>query len=368
MNSLPGRWMLASLFCSLLLASSIQAQSFEFYPGAKYDPAIPTLKQITGHDWGEQITSHHEAVSYIEALSKAGGGRIKLVKYGETWERRALYVITIGSSANISRIEEIKSAMQRLADPRSIPQNEANSLFSRLPSSAWLICGVHGNEISSVDAALLTAYHLLAAQNDELVETAIKNSIILIDPMQNPDGRDRFINYFRQTTGRFPDADLQSAEHNEVWPGGRTNHYLFDMNRDWFAQTQPETRGRTRFYLEWFPQVVADLHEMGTNSTYYFAPPALPWNPNLTRTQLEWLGKFGRNHASWFDRFRFDYFTRENYDSFYPGYGEGWPLFHGSIGMTYEQASVRSLVAKRDDETVMHYRDSVWHHFIASLS
>ena len=368
MSSLPGRWMLASLFYLLLFISSVHAQSFEFYPGAKYDPAIPTLKQVTGHDWGERITDHHEAVSYIEALRQAAGGRMKVIKYAETWEGRGLYLITIGSSTNISRLDEIKLGMQRLADPRGTPLNEANSLINRLPSSAWLIAGVHGNEISSVDAALLTAYHLLAAQKDELVEAAMKNSIVLIDPMQNPDGRDRFINYFRQTTGRFPDADLQSAEHNEVWPGGRTNHYLFDMNRDWFAQTQPETRGRTRIYLEWFPQVVADLHEMGTNSTYYFAPPALPWNPNLTRTQLEWLGKFGRNHASWFDRFRFDYFTRENYDSFYPGYGEGWPLFHGSIGMTYEQASVRSLVAKRDDETVMHYRDSVWHHFIASLS
>lgn len=357
-----------TLFCLLIFLTEVTAQSFEFFPGAKYDPAIPTLKKVVGHDFGEKITLHHEAERYIQALQQAAGSRMKVVKYAESWEGRSLYVMVIGSQSNISRIEEIKAGMQKLADPRRISANEANSLIASLPSIVWLICGVHGNEISSVDSALITAYHLLAAQNDEVVAAAMRNSIVLIDPMQNPDGRDRFINYFRQNVGRFPDGDLQSAEHNEVWPGGRTNHYLFDMNRDWFAQTQPETRGRTKTYLEWFPQVVADQHEMGTNSTFYFAPPALPWNPNLTNKQLEWLEKMGRNNASWFDRFKFDYFTREGYDSFYPGYGEGWPLFHGSIGMTYEQASVRGLLANRDDQTTMHYRDSVQHHFIAALA
>ncbi len=369
MSRSPGiRSVVRLVFCLLLLASAISAQSFEFFPGAKYDPAIPTLKQVTGHDFGEKITMHHEAEKYLFALQQAAGSRLKIVKYAETWEGRPLYVMVIGSPSNVSRIDQIKAGMQRLADSRLTPPNEAATLINSLPSIVWLICGVHGNEISSVDSALLTAYHLLAARNDEVVEAAMKNSIVLIDPMQNPDGRDRFINYFRQNVGRFPDGDLQSAEHNEVWPGGRTNHYLFDMNRDWFTQSQPETRGRTKTYLEWFPQVVADQHEMGTNSSFYFAPPALPWNPNLTKTQLDWLTKMGRNNAAWFDRFKFDYFTREGYDSFYPGYGEGWPLFHGSIGMTYEQASVRGLVANRDDQTTMHYRDSVQHHFIAALA
>ena len=214
-----------------------------------------------------------------------------------------------------------------------------------------MICGVHGNEISSIDAGLLAAYHLLAAQNDEIVAAAMANSLVLIDPMQNPDGRDRFINHFRQTVGRWPDRICRRPSTMSSWPSGRVNHYLFDMNRDWFAQTQPETQGPHSRFPEWFPQVLADLHEMGTDSTYYFAPPALPWNPNLTRPQIDWLGSFGRNNAKWFDRFRFDYFTRENYDSFYPGYGEGWPMFHGAIGMTYEQASVRGCSRGGRDET-----------------
>jgi len=357
-----------SLLHFLFVSPVILAQSFEYYPGAKYDPSIPTLKQAVGHDWGERMTLHHEMERYLSALQPAAGSRLKIIRYGETWEGKSLYYLVIGSEQNIARIDEIKAGMRKLADPRTVSQSEANALINSLPAVVWLEAGVHGNEISSVEAGLLTAYHLLAAKGDELVEAAMRSTVVVIDPMQNPDGRDRFINYFRQTMGRWPDADLQSAEHNEVWPGGRVNHYFFDMNRDWFAQTQPETQGRTRAYLEWFPQVFADLHEMGSEGSYYFVPPALPWNPNLTRTQFDWLGRFGRNNARWFDRFRFDYFTRESYDSFYPGYGEGWPLFQGAIGMTYEQASVRGMVVRRSDETVMQYRDSIQHHFIASLS
>lgn len=362
------RHFLSLAVATLLLSALVHAQAFEFFPGAKYDPTIPTLKQVVGHDWGERITMHHEMERYLVALQQATPSRVKIVKYGETWEGKSLYFLIIGSPGNIGRLDEIRAGMRRLADPRQLAASQAASLITSLPSTVWLICGVHGNEISSVDAGLLTAYHLLAVQNDELAAAASKNSLVIVDPMQNPDGRDRFINYFRQNLGRWPSADMQSAEHNEVWPSGRVNHYLFDMNRDWFAQTQPETRGRTRAYLDWFPQVVADLHEMGTDSAYYFAPPALPYNPNLTKPQIEWLRSFGKNNGKWFDRFRFDYFTRENYDSFYPGYGEGWPMFHGSIGMTYEQASARGLVARRSDETDMYYRETVQHHFIAALS
>jgi hypothetical protein len=358
------------LLCVLLflLIGSAFGQGFEFFPGVQYDPAIPTLKQTVGHDFGEKITMHHEVERYLVALQQAAPTRVKLVKYAETWEGRPLYNFFIGSPENIARLAQLRSSLQKLADPRTTNQTEADSLIRSLPAIVWLIHGVHGNEISSTDAALVTAYHLLAARNDEIVNTSLKNTLIILDPMQNPDGRDRFINFFRQNVGRWPEADLQSAEHSEPWPSGRVNHYLFDMNRDWFSQTQPETQGRVKTYLEWFPQVVADLHEMSTQSSYYFAPPALPWNPNLTKAQLDWLTRFGRNNAKWFDQFRFDYFTREGYDSFYPGYGEGWPMFHGAIGMTYEQASVRGLLARRDDETTLAYRDSVHHHVVAAVS
>jgi len=310
---------------------------------------------------------HHEAKKYIHRLAEVSKN-IRLVKYAETWEGRALYYMIVASEQHLARLDEIKSGMQKLADPRQITAAEADRLISSLPAMTWLAYGVHGNEISSTDAALLTAYHLIAAQNDSLASSVLQNSVVIIDPMENPDGRDRFINYFRQTTGRWPDADQQAAEHRETWPSGRSNHYLFDMNRDWFALTQPETRGRVQAFLEWYPQVFVDLHEMGSNATYYFAPPADPLNPEIPPSQIQMLQKYGRNNAKWFDRMKFDYFTREVFDSFYPGYGEGWPMFHGSVGMTYEQASARGLVVRRNDETTMHYRETVQHHFVSSLS
>ncbi len=352
---------------ALALAAALPAQGFEFLPGASYDASVPTLRAVAGHEFGERITSHAESARYLQALA-AGSRRAALVRYGETWEGRALWYLVIGSEANVARLQAIKQGMQALADPRDLADERAQALIADLPAVVWLAYAVHGNEISGTDAGLLTAYHLLAAERDAVAEAARERCVVVIDPLQNPDGRDRFVHYFEQTRGRWPDADSQAAEHNEAWPGGRTNHYLFDMNRDWFALTQPETRGRVAAFLEWYPLVYVDLHEMGSNSSYYFAPPAQPFNPELTDDQHRWLEAFGRNNAAWFDRFGFDYFTRETFDSFYPGYGEGWPMFHGAIGMTYEQASVRGLVVKRDDEVTMHYRDSVQRHFAASLA
>ena len=161
----------------------------------------------------------------------------------------------------------------------------------------------------------------------------------------------------------MPDGDRLAAEHDEPWPGGRTNHYLFDMNRDWFARSQPETRGREQISLDYFPHVVVDLHEMGGEGTYYFAPPADPINPYITASQTKWLDTFGRANAARFDERGFAYFIREVYDSFYPGYGESWPMYQGAIGMTYEQASARGLVLKRIDGTTLTYHDGILHHF-----
>lgn len=353
--------------CLVLFVVTAPAQDFEFYPGVSYDPGIPTLQQVVGHTWGEKVTSYSEMRAYIEALA-AASPRVQMVTFGETWEGRRLHYLVVASESNQQRLEEIKAGMQKLAHPQNISAVAAKRLLDDLPSVVWLAYAVHGNEISSTDAALLTAYHLAAAQNDSVADAVLANSVVIIDPLQNPDGRDRFINYFRQTRGRWPDADQQAAEHNEAWPGGRTNHYLFDMNRDWFALTQPETQARTKAYLEWFPQVYVDLHEMGSNATYYFPPAAVPYNPEMTSAQKKWFQTLGRNNARWFDRFGFDYFTREIFDSFYPGYGEGWPMFQGALGETFEQASTRGLIVKRDDDTTLRYRDAVQHHFISSLA
>jgi len=335
---------------------------FEYFPGAVYDPQVPTLEKVVGHVWGEEVSSHAQIEAYVKALA-AASDKVEYLNYGKSWEGRNLYVLIVSDPKNLARLEQIRQANHDMAFPSSSARIPADQ-----PATVWLAYGIHGNEISSPEAGLLAAYHLAAAQNDPLARKILENCIVLIDPTQNPDGKDRFVNYFRQSRGRWPNPDPDSAEHNETWPGGRTNHYFFDMNRDWFAMTQQETRGRIGLYLQWYPQVVVDLHEMGGNATYYFAPPASPLNPVFTPAQVDWLHRFGKNNAAWFDRFRLDYFTRQVFDSFYPGYGEGWPMFQGAIGMTYEQASVRGLVLDRDDGTRLYFRETVRHHFLASLS
>ncbi len=340
---------------------------FQFYPGASYDPKIPTLLQVVGHDWGQDLTDHQQLESYLKALEKASS-RVRVVKYGETWEGRSLYYLVIGSERNLARLDAVKAGIRNLAYPQTLSASAAEELIHTLPAIVWLAYNVHGNETSGMEAALLTAYHLLAARGDQLADRVAAETLVIIDPIQNPDGRARFLAHYRETRGRWPDQNRWAGEHVEDWPGGRSNHYLFDMNRDWFALTQPETRARVKTFLEWFPQVFVDLHEMGSESSYYFAPPAPPINPQLSRSQTDWHVVFGKNNAAWFDKMNFDYFTREVFDSFYPGYGEGWPMLHGAIGMTYEQAGVRGLVVKREDEEILQFRDAVQHHFIASLS
>lgn len=347
-------------------ADTPQGQA-ELAPGTRYQATIPTLKQIAGYDFGERISTPEEIEAYLKALHAAAPDRTRLIEYGRTWEGRPLYVLVVGGPARIARLDEIKTGLGRLADPRGLPAADAETLIRDLPVVVWLMHSVHGNEISSSDAALAEAYHLLAAQGDATVDTILKEAIVLIDPLQNPDGRARFVSTNRQAAGPEPDPEPSAAEHDEPWPGGRPNHYLFDMNRDWLAQSQVETQGRVRLGLEWKPQVVVDLHEMGSESTYYFAPPAEPANPYITARQREWLTTFGRENASKFDSRGFAYFVREVFDAFYPGYGDSWPMFQGAISMTYEQASSRGLVMRRSDETLLTYRDGIVAHFTAAL-
>jgi hypothetical protein len=339
-----------------------------FAPGITYDPAIPTLEQVTGHAIGSEVSTHADVEAYLQALAKAAPDRLQLVEYGRSWEGRRLWYAVVAAPPNLQRLPAIRAGMQRLADPRGLDDAAAAALLADLPAVGWLANCVHGDEPSGTDAALLVLYHLLAAQNDPVVDLVRRECVVGVDPLQNPDGRDRFVHSTRAARGRWPDATPLGAEHSQPWPGGRVNHALFDMNRDWFAMSQPETQARVRTFLQWWPVLFVDLHEMGGNSSYYFPPPAPPVHQEITATQRQWLQRYGRNNARWFDRFGFDYFTRESYDSFYPGYGEGWPTFQGSIGMTFEMASARGLVFRRRDDSLLHYRDGVQRHFVASLA
>jgi Zinc carboxypeptidase len=346
----------------------VLAAGLSVSPGTSYDPAVPTLATVVGHAVGDEISSPAEIHAYLEALAAAAPDRTRLVTYARSEEGRPLQVLVVSGPECMARIEEIQAGLRALADPAKLGPDEAEALVERLPAVVWLLHAVHGDEISSSDAALALAYHILAARDDATVDLIRREAVVLIDPLQNPDGRARFLTYHRLARAASPDAEPAAAEHDEPWPGGRTNHYLFDMNRDWFAQTQPETRGRLKVFLEWFPQVVADLHEMGGDSTYYFAPPAPPLNPRFVESQRGWLDVLGKAIADRFDGMGVPYFVRETFDSFYPGYGETWPMLHGAVGMTFEQASAGGLVWRREDGTKVTYADGVRHHFVAALT
>ncbi|RZO65601.1 MAG: peptidase [Parvularculaceae bacterium] len=349
-------------------ASGTAIADNEFWPGARYDANIPTMKRVLGYAPGEKITSPSDALRYMRALAAAAPDRVKIFDYATSWQGRPLAYAAIGSAENIKKLGEVKAAMQALADPRKTNDAAAALLIDQTPGTAWLGYAVHGNEISTTDAALYTAYHLLAALGDPVTQEIHKNAVVFIDPVQNPDGRARFVSHFENTLGLAPSGSRIAAERREPWPSGRMNHYLFDLNRDWYTQSQPESRGKTAAILDWKPLIVVDLHEMGTDSTYYFAPAAQPLNPHLTEGQLNSVETVGRNNAKWFDRFGFPYFIKDVYDGLYPGYGDTWPAFYGAASLTYEQASPRGLKAQRTDGTGYTYGDAVRNHFVASIS
>jgi putative intracellular protease/amidase len=334
---------------------------------ASTDPAIPTLAEVVGHDFGAEITSPEGIATYLAALHRAAPERSRLVEYARSWEGRPLHFLLVGSPERIADLDATRAGLARLADPRGLGAGEAEALLARLPVVTWLVHAVHGNEISSSDAALRLAHHLLARRGDPEVELVLRESLVLIDPLQNPDGRARFLAHHLAARAALPDPEPWAVEHDEPWPSGRSNHYLFDMNRDWFALTQPETRGRIRVALEWFPHVAVDLHEMGGEETYFFPPPAVPENPHISAAQKRWLETFGRANAERFDARGFPYFVREIFDSFYPGYGESWPFFQGAIGKTFEQASAGGLVYRRRDESLLTYARGVEQHFTAAF-
>ncbi len=360
--------MLGAFVLAALIQVPPQTRLSELAPGTRYDPDVPTLEQVVGHDFREEITPADQVVRYMEALAAAAPGRTRLIRYAHSWEGRPLVMLVVGSPDRIAHLDDVKADLQRLADPRGLSDTEAKAILTRAPVVTALIHGVHGNEISSSGAAMAEAYHLLAARGDSVVDRILAASLVLIDPMQNPDGRARFVFQNRMGRARWPDPDPLAAEHDEPWPGGRVNHYLFDLNRDWFAQTQPESRGRVQVLLDFAPHVVADIHEMGGNSTYYFPPNAVPGNTWTTDIQRRLIDMFGHANAAAFDRRGFAYFNRDTYDAFYPGYGVSWPMAQGALGATYEQASARGLVYRRADGDLLTYGDGVLHHFTAALT
>ena len=357
------------LICALIWACSFATPAFLNAKPVfnQYQQSVPTVKDTLGYEMGARISSPDAIYKYFQTLSERYSERVRLIEYGRSWEDRPLYFVAVSAPHHIAQLDKYSQRMAAFGDPRKTSAREAEQLMNKLPSSVWLSYGVHGNEISSPEAAMMTLYHLLADTSDE-TKNWLENTVVFIDPLQNPDGRARFVSRYYATVGLTHDADRRSAEHNEPWPQGRSNHYLFDLNRDWIALTQPEIKGQVAALKEFPPLLFVDLHEMGGDSSYYFTPEARPYNPYITESQREILHWVGRNNAKWFDNAGYDYYTREIFDAFYPGYGASWPLYSGSVAMTYEMASARGHTFARKDGTTLTYLDGVERHFTSSLA
>jgi hypothetical protein len=338
-------------------------------PSTTYNPSVPTPESVLGYHIGDAFTPYPALEQYYKTLASATD-RMKMQAYGKSVEGRTLYMLVISSPKNLARIDQLRQSWLKLTDPRVTNPTEAQTIAAQSPVLVWLSYNVHGNEASSSEAAMQVAYELTASQDANVLQW-LDNCVVVIDPVLNPDGRERYVNFYRQWEGRSPRADRFAAEHQEQWPGGRVNHYLFDLNRDWAWQSQPETIARISAMRTWAPQVVVDFHEMSPSATYFFPPPAKPVLPMLDSLLGKWFDTYGRGNAAAFDRYHFAYYTRETYDLFYPSYGDIWPSLNGAVGMTYEQGGggAAGLVYELPEhQRTLTLHDRVAHHFISSLA
>jgi hypothetical protein len=301
---------------------------------AQAQSAPPSPEDVLGYPLGEHFTDAGEVNRYARALSDASP-LVRYRSYGVTPERRPLYQLVIARQDHLERLDQILAANAELTRVGT-SEARARQIVAANPAIIYFSYGVHGNESSSSEAAMWTAWDL--ARGAPEVAGVLDSAVVIIDPVANPDGRDRYVNWYRTAVGTRPNADPQAREHREPWPGGRFNHYLFDLNRDWAWATQPETRARLATWWEYNPQVHVDFHEMSPQSTYFFFPAAAPVNPIYPEHVMSWARRFGEANARAFDQLGWPYFTGESYDLLYPGYGDSWPSLHGAIGMTYEQA------------------------------
>lgn len=317
-----------------------------------------------GYSLGSRFTPHHKIVGYFNQAAAAMPQTMKLEKYGETNEGRDLLLAFVSSAENMAKLEEIRKNNLRITGMLKDRPADPSA-----PVIVWLSYNVHGNEASSSEVSMKTLYELLNPSNVQTKEW-LKNTVVIIDPCLNPDGRDRYVNWFNQMVGKNANTDVASREHREPWPGGRVNHYNFDLNRDWAWQTQVETQGRVKKYNEWMPQIHCDYHEQGINNPYYFAPAAEPFHEVITPWQRQFQVSIGKNHARYFDANGWLYFTKEIFDLFYPSYGDTYPTYNGAIGMTYEQAghSQGGLAVVTNDGDTLTLKDRIAHHFTTSMS
>ncbi|GAA4460682.1 M14 family metallopeptidase [Nibrella saemangeumensis] len=325
---------------------------------------LPSPAQFLGYPVGSKFTPHYRVIAYAEHIARQAPNQVKFLPYGTTFEGRPLVAVVVASEANLSRVEEIRTNnLKRIGlldgQPTTTPQ----------PPIAWLSYNVHGNEAVSSEAFMEVLYGLLQS-SDPVAQKILKNTVVILDPGLNPDGHDRYVNWYNQMVGRNPNPTPFAREHQEPWPGGRFTHYIFDPNRDWAWQTQEVTQQRMALYHQWMPQLHGDFHEMGPESPYYFAPSAKPFHEDITPWQRQFQDIIGQYNTRYFDRNNWLYYTRERFDLFYPSYGDTWPTYNGAIGMTFEQGGGgrAGLALEKNDGDTLTLRERIDHHVAASMA
>jgi hypothetical protein len=323
---------------------------------------IKSPGEFLGYELGTQFTFHQRAVDYFRYVAESSP-LAEYREYGVTYEGRVLGVCIVSSEENLSNLEEY-----RKNNLIKTGLSEGNFTGKQIPI-IWLAYNIHGNESAGMETAMKTLYTLVTGSYPGSSDW-LKTCIIIIDPCQNPDGRDMYTNRFRNAQNLIPNPDGKSAEHNQGWPIPRTNHYMFDLNRDWTWQTQAETVQRLAFYNQFMPQVHADFHEMGAESTFFFPPGAIPWHEVITPWQHEFHSLMGKGNATLFDEKSKLYFTKENFDLFCPSFGDTWPLFNGAIGFTYEQggSGASGLAYKQESGDTLTLKKRIDGHFTASMA
>lgn len=342
------------------------AYDAEFFPGAEHDPSVPTIEALLGFREGARAATSGEVTRCLDAWA-AASPRVRVVEYSRSHEGRPLRYVIISDPSNLRRLDGIKSDLARLADPRVTSDAEAEKLINSLPGVAWLGYSIHGDETEGTDAALAVIHHL-AASRGKATAQLLRDLVVIVDPLENPDGTDRFLKMIAEARGPHPDVDDQSLVHTGYGPAGRGNHYGFDLNRDLIYGTQPETVGRWRAISEWNPQVVVDSHGMGSQDTFLFSPPRDPMNPHYPAGYMKWTELFGREHGEAFDKLGWTYYSGEWNEGWYPGYLDSWPAVRGAIGLLYEQARMADSGVRRADGSVRNYRESVHGNVVASMA
>jgi len=324
---------------------------------------VKSPSEFLGYQVGAKVTPYWKVLDYYQYLAQQFPNQIKMEAYGQSVEGRPLQVFYISSESNINQLESIRTNNLQLAHAMD------GQGSTEIPAIVWISNNVHGNETSSIEASMLTLFELVNPKNNRS-KTWLNNTLVILDPCLNPDGTERYNNWYNGMIGAEYNPDLYAREHREPWPGGRVNHYYFDLNRDWAWQTQQESELRAKIYNKWLPHIHADFHEQGINSPYYFPPAAEPFHEVITPWQREFQTTIGKHNAAYFDTKGWLYFTKERFDLFYPSYGDTYPLYSGAIGMTFEKAGNGSagLGVYTDEKDTLTLVDRAIQHHASGLN